>query len=515
MNASISGPKFSALHTEIVDRVYAGEFPSVSIGVIHRGRTLWRESIGLADKEANRPASPDTPYGLASLGKSITATGVMVLVDRMEVNLNAPIADYIGAESLQVYEGDLSQVTVRRVLNMTAGIPHGHMIFNRPEHQWRYTINNLIANRSLVVFPAGVVYLYSNFAYALLEKLISDVSGKPFHDFLKEEIFDPLDMKNAFVHPEKPTEIPAPAVPYNPDGSRLPLLTMLPRNSLGLYASLDDLLNFAKFQLGRGDFIQRPFFERTLEKMHDLRGEAPGSIVTLGLGRIDLDDERYWLLTNGRAGGMQATLSMIPAEELAVICLINATGQDSDDLAFRITDLLLPGFLDRALQIIGEYESWAERPYKPQAELLGDWSGNIQTKDSQIPIQMTFQESGSILAAIGGGLSTPLEGVGYRGGLLSGDATAVLPMEEAQYEPHPVTLSLRLKDDKLSGFATAEINNSRGNFSLAAYLSLTRGKVDHHTREGTTQISTSIPFGETDTSQNIIDAHFVPTSQKK
>jgi hypothetical protein len=56
-------------------------------------------------------------------------------------------------------------------------------------------------------------------------------------------------------------------------------------------------------------------------------------------------------------------------------------------------------------------------------------------------------------------------------------------MEEAQYEPHQVTLSLRHKDGKLSGFATAEINNVRGHFSLAGYLSLFRGTLEHKAEE--------------------------------
>lgn len=74
-----------------------------------------------------------------------------------------------------------------------------------------------------------------------------------------------------------------------------------------------------------------------------------------------------------------------------------------------------------------------------------------------------------------------MSAVGYRSGLLSGDLTAVLPMEEAQYKPHPVNLSSRLKDDRLSGFATATINDERGNFALAGYLSLTRGRMDDKT----------------------------------
>ncbi len=414
----------------------------------------------------------------------------MILVDRMEVNLNAPISHYIGEESLSVLEGELDQVTVRRVLNMTAGIPHGHMIFKSREHLGLYTIDTLVRNRGLIVFPPGEVYLYSNYAYAVLEKLVEDLSGKPFHEFLQLELFDPLDMRNSFTSPDKPIEITAPAALYHQDGSRIQPYYMLPRNSFAIYASLNDLLNFAKFQIGAGEFIRRPFFERTLEKMQDLRGEAPGAIIALGLASTDLDDARYWLLTNGRAGGMQATLSMIPSEGLAVVCLINSTGQAADDLAFRITDLLLPGFLDRALQIIDRYKSWADRPYQPSTELLGSWGGNIEVQGTLIQIELFFQDDGTILVNLGGGPETILTAVGYRNGLLSGDMLAVLPMEEAQYEPHKVTLSLRLKDSQLSGIATSEINNDRGNFSLAGYVHLSRSHEPNlHKEELTITIS--------------------------
>lgn len=513
MNGSLAGPRFTALHTEIIERIETGEFPSVSIGVIHKGRILWRESIGLADKENNRLVTPDTPYGLASLGKSIIATAVMVLVDRMEVNLNAPISDYIGTEFLSIYEGEIKEVTVRRILNMTAGIPNGYMIFNNLDQLSAYSINSQVYNRGLVVLPPGECYLYSNFAYALLEKLISDVSGKPFHEFLRLEIFEPLYMRSSFISPNKHIEMIPPTAHYHQEGARIPPLYMLPRNSFATYASLNDLLNFAKFQMGQGEFIRRPFFERTLEKMHDLRGEAPGAMMTLGLARSDLDAQRYWLLTNGRASGMQATLSMIPAEELAVICLINSTGQASDDLVFRITDLLLPGFLDCALQIIDKYEARAYQPFKPTADFLGTWVGTIQIKETQIPVDLSFLEGGMILAVIGGGLEKPLSRVGYRNGLLSGDTTTILPMEEAQYEPHPVTLSLRLRDGILSGFVTSEINNERGNFSLASYLSLSKGSLQPKTTEKNSQSLVRRSKDELDRSKNIVDGQFIDPKQ--
>src|SRR5829696_6714092 len=76
---------FSNVRSEIIERVRKGELPSVSVGVFKGGRVIWEESFGWADREARRAATPRTPYGLASLGKSITATAVMALVERGRV----------------------------------------------------------------------------------------------------------------------------------------------------------------------------------------------------------------------------------------------------------------------------------------------------------------------------------------------------------------------------------------------------------------------------------------------
>jgi CubicO group peptidase (beta-lactamase class C family) len=475
MNQGISGPKFRALHAEILDRVKSGELPSVSIGVIDGHQVRWREAIGWADVAKRLPVTSDTPYGLASLGKSLTATALMILVDRFKVDLNAPVSAYIGEQALRVYDGDVNQVTVRRVLNMTASIPHGHMIFNHPQDLDRYTIETLVKNRGIVVFPPGDVYLYSNFAYAIIEKLIEDVSGISFQNFCKTELFNPLDMVNSYIHPYKAMEIFRPAVGYSEKGTPIQALYMLPRNSLSMYASLDDLIQFAKLHLGSSEFIHPPLSQRTLEKMHDLRGEADGSLIALGLASMDLGKERCWLLTNGRAGGMQATLSMIPSEGLAVICLINSTGQAADDLAFRITDLLIPGFLNRALKIIADYETWSNRSYQVSDDLLGTWVGYIHTPVDRFPVRLRFRESGEISVNLGRGPETILMNVGYRDRLLSGECMAILPMEEAQYRPHKISFSVKPEDMQLTGFVSAEIKNHRGHFSLAGFIKLSPG----------------------------------------
>ena len=462
------------LRSEIVERVRKGDFPSISIGVIKDGRILWEESVGWANKESRIVATPRTPYGLASLGKSITATAVMVLVERGRVELDAPISRYLGGVQLSVFEGNPDQVTVRRVLNMTAAIPHGHATFFTEKEMRQYSAD-LVRNRGIVVFPPGEIYIYSNFAYAILEQMIEKVSGKSYSEFLAAEVFGPLGMTNSFVGARTEFETIATAVHYGDDGSRLTPLFPLPRNSLAMYSSVDDLLGYAMFHLGARQFKGRQIVgDKALEQMHRLRGEAPRSLIALGFGSLDLDEKRLWLLTNGRAGGTQATLSMVPSEGLAVVCLINSSGQVADELAFRISDALVPGFLGRAQQIIGEYETWADQPYKPTPELLGEWKGFISMKSGQVPLTLLFQPDGDVHVKVERHLETILSDVGYREGLLTGRFLADLPMEEAAGHPHAITISIRLKGNRLSGSVTSDFTNERGRFSLAAYVRLSR-----------------------------------------
>ena len=467
--------RFLTMRAEIIDRLNEGEIPSVTVGAIKDGQVIWCESLGWSDKENGIAATPDTPYGLASLGKSITATAVMVLVDQRKVDLNAPVSQYIGNDLLTVYEGEMDQVTVQHVLNMTAAIPHGGMVFKDEADFKYYSIDKLLQNRGIVVFPPGEISMYSNISYAVLEKLIENVSGKTYPLFLETEIFDPLGMYNSFCLPNNESDRAAYAAPYDEKGIRTDQCYMLPRNSLGLYASVKDLLNFGLFHIQSKHFEGNTILHsELLEKMHHLRANLPGSLIALGMASIEMEDGQVWLLTNGRAVGLQATLSMIPSEGVAGICLVNSTGQTTDEIAFRICEVLVPGFMDRAGQIIAEYEAWATRPYEESPDLIGLWHGVIFASENQVKVNLQINPGGEILIQIDGNPFVSLIDVRVEEGLLTGEFNAVLPMEEGQDGAHIIHLSLRMKDSRLSGFVTSDITNEKGNYSLAAYVRLSK-----------------------------------------
>ena len=119
-----------------------------------------------------------------------------------------------------------------------------------------------------------------------------------------------------------------------------------------------------------------------------------------------------------------------------------------------------------------EYVAWAQRPYKPTPELLGEWRGTIGGTRGELPIIVTFQPDGDVHVKVANQPETLISGIGYDDGLLSGTFLADVPAEEAAGHAHQVTISLRQVGAHLSGFVTSEFTNAHGRFSLPSYVAL-------------------------------------------
>lgn len=470
-------PALAPLRAELAEQVASGELPSVAVGVLRGGAVLWEEALGWANREASEPATARTQYGLASLGKSITATAVMVLAERGRIDLERPINDYLEPDGLWSPGGHAEDVTVRQVLDMSAGIPHGSYAYQRAEDALGLTPERLVRERGLVAFPPGLLHTYSNFAYAALELLIERRSGMSYSEFLAREVFAPLGMERAFVADS--TAPAGAAARYGAGGERLEPLYSRPQSSLTVNASLEDLLKYARFHLGVPAAGERPILRReTLERMHRQRATLPGgqaeSLTALGWGSIELEGGLLWLLTNGRGDGAQATVTLLPSEELAVVVLTNLSGNVTDGLAFRIVESLAPGFLERVGRKQVEWEARAYRPYEPTAQLLGSWTGTVTAPGGALPLELRFQPDGDIHVLLDGRDPTLLAGVGWEEGLLTGRCLGRLPLEEEVGHPHRIELALYPRGSLIEGYATAVFSSDRGRFGLTAYLRLER-----------------------------------------
>jgi CubicO group peptidase (beta-lactamase class C family) len=462
----IADPRFAAIRSDLLDAVRSGRIASASVAMITRDGVLWEESIGWGDKERKTPATPRTAYLLASLGKSMTATALMRLVERNQIALDAPVSRYLGNAHLTIHEGTADAVTVRRVLDMTAEMPHSNLTFSSLAARREYTTEAFVRNRGIVVFPPGEVFLYSNTDFGVIEQVIEHVSGKPFRDFMRDELFVPMGMTDSGVGSGGTH---AAAVTYDEEGKLIPRSYPMPESTRATYSSLEDLIRYARLHLRlSGTSLLR------VESMREMRvrSGAPHARFGLGIGIFDLGSDRQWVLTDGRDHGVQSALSMLPIEQTAAICLINTSGGQADEIAFRMADAVTPGFLEQVGKHMTEYEAWAQRPYTPTPEILGEWRGTISTNRGELPIALVFQPDGDVHVKIANQLETLVSEIGYDEGLLSGTFLAEIPAEEAAGHPHRDTISLRQVGTHLSGFVTSEFTNARGRFSLPSYVAL-------------------------------------------
>ena len=115
--------RLKALRETIIEKVKQGEVASLSIAVAQKGEVIWEESFGWADKGRKIKATPSTVYPVASLSKSITATGVFLMASQHKVNLEDAVHEHL--RSVQItYDNCVTQdLKVFHLLNM-AGASH-------------------------------------------------------------------------------------------------------------------------------------------------------------------------------------------------------------------------------------------------------------------------------------------------------------------------------------------------------------------------------------------------------
>ncbi len=471
---SVQAKDLGEVRSRIVTLVEEGECPSMAVAVVQDGEVIWKEAFGWADKDDKLKASPNTVYPIASLSKSLTATGIMTLVEQRKVDLDGSVEEYIAPSKLAVYEGEASDVTVRRILNMTGGIPHGYMVYDDP--QASLGIRKFINRYGIVVFQPGEIHLYSNFSYGVLELIAENVSGKSFGSFMKTEVFDPLGMTQTSVG--LPDCLDRVATKYGSDKTVIAHNRFVPAAAGGIYSSVRDLIRFGLFHLKTPLQGQRRILrDETLTAMHMGKDRnLRSAIMALGWGSVTLDNGVVWALSNGGIEGATSMLSLVPSANLAVACLTNISSRSriTDQIAIEITDALIPKFSERVENVMKRYESEnAFTSYTPDPRLVGSWEGLTKTPDSETPIRMVFHKNGEVKVRLGKQRGMPLENVSVGNDELKGDFRARLPSIYGIDTELGISIHVKVENHRMYGVATAEGEPSKGLLS-PSYVCLSK-----------------------------------------
>src|SRR6185503_6450647 len=212
--------------------------------VAENGKVIYKGAFGMANMEWAIPNTPDTKFRLGSITKQFTATLIMQLVEQGKIKLDGKLSDY-----LPDYRKDIGEkVTIHHLLTHTSGIPSytGLPKFFEDVSRNPYKVDEFVKKYASgdLQFEPGSKFAYNNSGYFLLGAIIEKITGKPYEQVLKENIFDPVGMKNTgYDHYD--TILPKRAAGYSKttDGyANAPYLDMsIPYAAGSLYSTVEDL----------------------------------------------------------------------------------------------------------------------------------------------------------------------------------------------------------------------------------------------------------------------------------
>lgn len=175
----------------------------LTVGVLEQGELVWTHSIGWIDEAAKRPATRDSIYPIASVTKMVTGLMLLQLVERGSVHLADPVEKYV-PEVRQMHNPYpwAPPITLMQLATMTAGLQAGIAI---PEDR-RAAFNAAATweDAMAVVIPSfkyqyepGTVRRYSNPSYSILGLALSRAAKRPFAEYVRTEILEPLGMRRS------------------------------------------------------------------------------------------------------------------------------------------------------------------------------------------------------------------------------------------------------------------------------------------------------------------------------
>ncbi|HJQ36606.1 MAG TPA: serine hydrolase domain-containing protein [Thermoanaerobaculia bacterium] len=424
------------------------KLPSIAIAVAKDGRIIWKEAFG---------ATTDTMYTLASTGKSVTGTALLVAAKKGIIDLDAPVRNYV--PDLRVYEGDPNKVTIRALASMDAGIPHLWW------HHWRDVPETPLSNAEIVrrygivTFPPNGEMHYSNLTFGVLAQAIENASRMPFGEFLRVHVFEPLRLNHTSLHPLPQYERFLPKHPsyWYSD----------PEGGAGYRASIDDLIRYAMFHLGNEVRGQQQIVDRAvLAAVHD-----PAKLsYRFGWGVIQDAGGPVTEIANGGIVGGASVIRLVPSANLAVAVLSNQPGRTVDSVADHVIAAFVPEFRGEFV-VPPQFDRVA---YAAEPEWVGTWSGEIRTWESATPVQITFTRDGGATMRVDRGPDVKLSGLARENGSVVATCACTVALSDTKGEPSKLNLELRRDGNRVYGSAKLVSTGPRTNFSLPAYIALAR-----------------------------------------
>jgi len=307
---------------------------------------VWFRGFGTARSEGGE-VRPDTVFRIGSVSKTMTAIGVMQLVENGNVGLDDPINDHLRSYKIEAADGSPA-ITIRHLLTHTSGLgARGGVDIGLPYGQPVPALSEFYAEGLKGTTPAGESWAYSNDAFATLGHLIEELNGKPFYESMEQTLFKPLGMtSSSFVRGRVQEE--RLVTPFNPDEKgfiECADLDVIVRGAGSVYSTAEDMTRYTSCLINGGAPVLK---KESLEEMWAKQGDLPqeGMKGHMGLSFIvhDVEGNRVpW--HNGGWPGAATSMYVAADAGRSVVLTANTFGAQHspalDQVGMRVIRRLL------------------------------------------------------------------------------------------------------------------------------------------------------------------------------
>jgi len=308
------------------------QLPAISLVLVDDQQIVWAQGFGFADPDRKIPATAGTIYRAGSVSKLFTDIGIMQLVERGEVDLEAPVSRYL--PDFHPKSPFAKPITLRELMSHRSGLvrepPVGHY-FDPSEPTLRATVESL--NTTTLVYAPGTHTKYSNAGITVVGYVLERLQATPYAEYLKQAVLEPMGLGESAFAPEPQLAANlARAYMWTYEGRTFPA----PEFQLGigpagsLYTSVVDLGHFLSILFARGKGPHGQVLKpETLEQMWRPQPARAGEKPEFGIGFRVADFNGHRMVRHGGAiYGFATELAALPDDKLGVVVM---TTKDSSN----------------------------------------------------------------------------------------------------------------------------------------------------------------------------------------
>jgi len=319
---------------------YDGDnIPGASLAIFSEDKVLLQKNYGLRNLENHEFVDSSTNFRTASLTKAFTATAIMQLNESGKLDLNSSLQDLF--EDFPAYG---SKITIHHLLTHTSGLLDYENLIpaNQQGQVTDRDVLKIMQKQRSTYFTPGTRFRYSNTGYAILAEVVSKISERPFHEYLKEQIFEPLGMTETVAHVAGENAVNNRAYGYSLLTSGYKRTDQSQTSAVlgdgGVYSSSEDLRKWHRMWDG-GDGV---LSEASKSRMVTANRLQNGTLTKYGYGWFIDDFEGQRRISHtGSTIGQKHSIAIFPERKLAILILTNRENSAPWLIGDRIAKLIL------------------------------------------------------------------------------------------------------------------------------------------------------------------------------